>query len=62
MVAIVSVLSVAALLSKAGLFGVGHYSIVNFTLYALAVLGLERLLAGVLAMLWVAAAPGAATR
>jgi hypothetical protein len=56
-VAVIAVLSVAALLSKAGLFGVGHYSILNFTIYALAVLGLERLLSGILGMVWVAVAP-----
>jgi hypothetical protein len=56
-VAVVSVLSVAVLLSRVGLFGVGHYSPIDFTIYALAVLGLERLLGGVLGMIWVLVAP-----
>lgn len=57
LVAVVAVLSVAALLSKVGLFGAGHYSPIDFTIYALAVLGLERLLSGVLGMAWVLVAP-----
>jgi hypothetical protein len=56
-VAVASVLSVATLLSKVGLFGAGHYSLIDFTIYALAVLGLERLLSGVLRMIWVLVVP-----
>jgi hypothetical protein len=50
-VAIVAVLSVATMLSKVGLFGAGHYSLIDFTIYALAVLGLDRLLSGLLGMI-----------
>jgi hypothetical protein len=61
-VAVVAVLSVATLLSKVGLFGAGHYSVIDFTIYALAVLGLERLLSGLLAMVWVMVAPAGQLR
>jgi hypothetical protein len=56
-VAIISVLSVYALLDKAALFGAGRYSLWGFTLFVLAALGLERLLSGVLGMIWAAVAP-----
>jgi hypothetical protein len=56
-VAITSVFCVYALLGEAGLLGAGRYSIWGFALFVLAVLGLERLLSGVLGMIWVAVAP-----
>jgi hypothetical protein len=56
-VAVTSVFCVYALLDKAGLFGTGRYSIWVFSLFVLAALGLERLLSGVLGMIWVAVAP-----
>jgi hypothetical protein len=54
---IASVLGVYALLIKVGLLGAGHYSVGGFFVYALAALGLERLLRGLLGMAWVILAP-----
>ncbi len=58
-VAIVSALSVIALLGRVGLIGAGHYSVLGFATFALAALGLDRLLGGILGMLWVLVAPAA---
>jgi len=57
LVAVASVISVTALLRTVGLFGAGHYSTVGFVIYALAVLGLDRLLGGALGMIWVILVP-----
>jgi hypothetical protein len=57
LVAVASVISVTALLRRVGLFGAGHYSTFGFAIYALAVLGLDRLLGGMLGMIWVIVVP-----
>lgn len=57
LVAIASALGIGALMTQVGLFGAGHYSIIAFTIFALAVFGLDRLLGGILGMIWVLVVP-----
>jgi hypothetical protein len=56
-VSIAAVLGVIGLLAAAGLWGTGKHSSLNFAIYFLAILGLHRLLGGVLGLLVIAMQP-----